>query len=146
MLPFAHVGLTLGAAWLIKGDLARRQMKSAKPTEDRGKIKPKPPAKLAESIDYRVVMVCALLPDIIDKPIGDFLFRNYFDEGRIFGHTLLFLIILTIGGIYLYKRRRKLWMLLLAFGTFTPLILDFMWLQPRTLLWPIYGLTFPREG
>ena len=144
MLPFAHIGFTLGAACLIKGGLARRQMKSVKPAEDHGKIKPKAPSKLVESIDYRVVMVGALLPDIIDKPIY-FLYHNYFGEGRLFAHTLLFLITLTIGGIYLYKRRRNLWLLLLAFGTFTHLILDEMWHDPRTLLWPIYGLTFPRE-
>ena len=145
MLPFAHVGLTLGAAWLIKGGLARGQMNSVRPVEGRGKIKPTAPLKLAESIDYRVVMVGALLPDIIDKPIGDVIFRNYFGQGRIFCHTLLFLIILTTMGIYLYKSRRKLWLLLLAFGTFTHLILDGMWLEPRTILWPIYGVTFPRE-
>ena len=145
MLPLAHVGLTLGAAWLIKGGLARGQMKSVKPAEDHGKMKPTEPLRLVRNIDYRVVMVGALLPDIIDKPIGDFLFRDYFGQGRIFCHTLLFLIILVVTGIYLYKSRRKLWLLLLAFGTFTHLILDAMWLEPRTILWPIYGVTFPRE-
>ena len=128
----------------MKGSLARVQMKSINPVEDQGRVKPAAPLKLVESIDYRVVMVGALLPDLIDKPIY-FLSHNYFGEGRLFAHTLLFLIILTIGGIYLYKSRRKLWLLLLAFGTFTHLILDLMWLQPRTLLWPIYGITFPRE-
>lgn len=145
MLPLAHVGLTLGAALLVKGGLARGQMKSVKPIEDHGKMKPTERLKLAESIDYRVVMVGALLPDIIDKPIGDFLFRDYFGSGRIFCHTLLFLIILTTMGIYLYKSRRKLWLLLLAFGTFTHIVLDAMWLEPRTILWPIYGVTFPGE-
>ena len=145
MLPFSHVGLTLGAAWLIKGGLARGQMKSVNPVEGHDELKPTCRLNLAKSIDYRVVMVGALLPDIIDKPVGDVIFRDYFGQGRIFCHTLLFLIILTTIGIYLYKTRRKLWLLLLAFGTFTHLILDFMWLEPRILLWPTYGITFPRE-
>jgi inner membrane protein len=32
----------------------------------------------------------------------------------------------------------------LSFGTFTHLVLDQMWLSPRTLFWPLYGYTFER--
>ena len=59
-------------------------------------------------------------------------------------HTLLFLTLLILGGLYLYWRHKKTWLLVLSFGTFTHLILDQMWLEPRTLLWPLYGLQFEK--
>jgi len=45
----------------------------------------------------------------------------------------------------LYRSRTKVWLLVLAFGTLIHLLLDQMWLVPRTLLWPLYGFRFPPE-
>ena len=95
-------------------------------------------------MDIRILLIGSLLPDIIDKPIGQFFFRETFSHGRIFAHTLLFLIIMTAVGFYLYKWRRKVWLLTLASGTFMHLILDEMWHAPRTLFWPFLGFTFDR--
>jgi membrane-bound metal-dependent hydrolase YbcI (DUF457 family) len=97
---------------------------------------------LAERIDIRLLLIGSLLPDIIDKPVGLFFFRDIFSYGRTFCHTLLFLILITLGGLYLYWSHNKTWLLVLSFGTFTHLILDLMWLTPRTLLWPLYGFSF----
>jgi len=88
--------------------------------------------------------VGAILPDIIDKPLGMFLFPGFFSSGRIFCHTLLFLVILSSVAVYLFKRRGQTWLIALAFGTFMHLILDGMWFTPRTLLWPAYGWAFER--
>jgi inner membrane protein len=99
---------------------------------------------LANRIDIRLLLIGSLLPDIIDKPVGHFFFPDTFGTGRIFCHTLLFLILITLGGLYLYWSRKKTWLLVLSFGTFTHLILDGMWLHPKTLLWPLYGLSFER--
>jgi inner membrane protein len=99
---------------------------------------------LVTRIDYRLVLVGSLLPDIIDKPIGTLLFRNFFSNGRIFSHTLLFLAILTVAAVYLYRKKGQTWLVALSFGTFIHLILDGMWLAPRTLLWPVYGWAFER--
>jgi inner membrane protein len=142
MLPLAHVGLTLGAACLIKGALSRKQGTLAACTDDCSQSYVTASPKIWQMIDYRLIMLGALLPDIIDKPIG-VLFHSTFGTGRLFCHTLLFLVIVVIAGIYLYKRRHRPWLLLIAFGVFTHLILDLMWLEPRTLLWPAYGFTFP---
>jgi hypothetical membrane protein len=90
------------------------------------------------------VLVGSLLPDIIDKPVGMLLFRNFFSNGRIFSHTLLFLAILTVAAVYLYRKKGQTWLVALSFGTFIHLILDGMWLAPRTLLWPVYGWAFER--
>jgi len=99
---------------------------------------------LAGQIDYRLILVGSLLPDIIDKPVGMLLLRGSLGSGRMFCHSLLFLVILSLAAGYFYSRRRTTWLLVLSFGTFTHLILDQMWLMPQTLLWPIYGWAFER--
>ena len=50
-------------------------------------------------IDYRAVLVGSILPDIIDKPIGAYLFRSTFHNSRIFAHTLLFSVLLMLMGV-----------------------------------------------
>ncbi len=99
---------------------------------------------LADRADIRLLLIGSLLPDIVDKPIGRFLFRDTFSNGNIYCHTLLFLIVITLAGLYLYRSWKQTWLLVLSFGTFTHLILDTTWQTPRTLLWPLYGLSFER--
>lgn len=96
-------------------------------------------------LDYRIILVSSMLPDVIDKPIGMFFFRETYSNGRIFGHILLFFILTILTGLYLYKRRNKTWALALSIGIFTHLIFDQMWQEPRTLFWPLLGLSFERE-
>jgi len=148
MLFFGHIGITTGVVLLADSVSARLTHRSAgnPPSEAHG-IFPGLHAvdSIIRNIDMRIIMVGSLLPDIIDKPIGHFFFKEFFSNGRIFSHSLLFLILLSLTGVILYKTRRATWMLALAFGTFVHLILDRMWLAPSTLLWPVYGWAFPRE-
>ena len=44
----------------------------------------------------------ALIPDLIDKPVGHILFAETLDSGRLFGHGLLFVGILLAAGIISY--------------------------------------------
>ncbi len=160
MLLFGHAGITLGTAVLLNGILTKIQTIVTKTNQ----LKEQPQAStrtpvyrssssssvppwftsLADRIDIRLLLIGSLLPDIIDKPIGRFLFRETYNNGSIFCHTLLFLIVITAGGLYLYRYRNKTWLLALSFGTFIHLILDGMWLAPQTLLWPLYGFSFER--
>ena len=128
MLLFAHPGITLGAATLFA---------------DAVKRKPSWFAPLSRYLDIRWLLVGSLLPDIIDKPIGQYIFKDTFDNGRIFSHTLLFFIIISAIGVFLYIKQRRTWMLALASGVFTHLILDEMWQTPATLFWPWLGFRFP---
>ncbi len=161
MLLFGHAGLTLGAATLLARSLAGRRFfsrtdnEATEPSRDFSQAAPTPSAPprkqasrlttLGNYMDVRVLLVGSLLPDIIDKPLGIFFFRETLSNGRIFCHTLLFLLAITVFGLYLYRRPRQTWLLVLAFGTFTHLILDQMWRSPRTLFWPLYGFAFDRE-
>lgn len=156
MLLFAHTGITLGSALLLGNALSKGYSQRSLPqcivaTSASSSLQPDSVDNtlpwfnsLARKIDYRLILVGALLPDIVDKPVGTLLFRDFFSNGRIFCHTLLFLVTLGIAAVWLYRRQGTTWLLALSFGTFIHLILDQMWLMPHTLLWPIYGWAFER--
>lgn len=148
MLFFGHIGITTGTVLLansVSAKLTHRSTDNSYP-ESKGISRGwRSVDSIIRNIDMRIIMVGSLLPDIIDKPLGHYLLANFFSNGRIFSHSLLFLIVLSVIGVILYKTRKWTWMLALAFGTLVHLILDQMWNSPSTLLWPVYGWTFPRE-
>ena len=141
MLIFGHAGITLGAAALLNGALSKSCLPTAQGCTSGSKASWL--TSLGNHIDIRLLLIGSILPDIVDKPIGLYLFRDSFSTGRIFCHTLLFLSIITVAGLYLFKSRGKVRLLILSFGTLAHLILDQMWLVPQALLWPLYGFTFP---
>ena len=154
MLLFAHTGITLGAGMLLSNlttahftRVVTRPQQSplASQESDRHEGVGTPRREsLSRHVDLRLLLIGSLLPDIIDKPIGIFFFRETFNNGRIFGYSLLFLATISFIGFYLYKHRRKTWLLVLFFGTFMHLVLDQMWCTPHILLWPVYGFTFEK--
>lgn len=89
-------------------------------------------------------MIGSMLPDMIDKPIGEFIFFNTFNNGRIFAHTLLFIILLTILAVLAYKYWKTNSFGVLALATAFHIIQDGMMFKPRTFFWPLYGLDFPK--
>jgi len=130
MLLFAHTGITLGAAALISRTLGNNKKSWI--------------TSAGDYLDVRLLMIGSLLPDIIDKPVGQLLFRETLSNGRIFSHTILFLALIAAAGLYLHQRRHKSWLLVLSFGTLTHLILDQMWRIPQTLFWPLFGFSFDK--
>jgi len=143
VLILGHTGITLGAVTALELALQRGRRD--------GPDAPATPAaktswfvRLAARLDIRVLLVGALLPDIIDKPLGHILFAESLSNGRIFGHTLLFAVLLAALGWWLYRKRHRVWLLTLAAGSFCHLVCDQMWRVPRTLFWPAYGFAFDK--
>lgn len=95
------------------------------------------------SIDYRVVMLGAILPDLLDKPIGTLLLRDRFQNGRIYGHTLLFSLVLVLGIQSILRGRSARRWFVLPIACLIHLGLDSMWNDPVTLFWPLFGTKFP---
>ncbi|MCM1566710.1 MAG: metal-dependent hydrolase [Dehalobacter sp. 4CP] len=118
MIFFGHLGLTGLAAKAAEKSLGNIQ------------------------IDYRIVFVGSILPDLIDKPIGRFLFAETFHTGRVFAHTVLFLFLLLGIGYYRWQRYRKNGWLVLAGSCLCHDIFDAMWVIPQTFYWPLYGPKF----
>jgi len=124
MLLFGHIGVTL-AVFIVLG-LLDPQIKTI--------------------IDPKYLVIGSLLPDIIDKPVGMVIFSSILANGRIIGHTLLFSISILLIGLYLYDERKDIRILSLTSGTFFHLMEDQMWGDPRTLFWPLFGWSFPKDS
>ena len=124
MLLFGHTGITLVIATLLNGaanyhfSLAHQRIKSGEPQEHNIKTRltsksavtrrPFSFIALGTLLDIRLLLLGSLLPNIIDKPLGQIIFRESLSNGRIFTHTFLFLILITTAGYYLYRKRQKI--------------------------------------
>jgi membrane-bound metal-dependent hydrolase YbcI (DUF457 family) len=124
MLLFGHIGITLGIFFGISYYAPR----------------------LRTIIDPRYLAIGALLPDLIDKPLGMLIFASTISNGRMISHTLVFSLTLFLIGLYLYDKKSDIRVITLASGSFFHLIEDQMWTTPHTLFWPFLGWYFPKDS
>lgn len=120
MLLLSHVGFTTAAVKLVETGLRLRQ------------------------VDYRIVIVFSLLPDLIDKPLSKLLESSFMYESRAVGHSLVFL-----GAIGLFAAVRWFWnkdtgLFLVFLAAFFHDVFDVMWFHPGIFFWPIEGWQFPK--
>jgi membrane-bound metal-dependent hydrolase YbcI (DUF457 family) len=120
MLPLAHIGFTTVAVKALDSVVKFRHM------------------------DYRLLLVVSLLPDLVDKPLAKLLSKSYEYESRAVGHSLVFLgfVALIMGFFWLSNWRAGFWPFVL--GTLSHDVLDVMWWHPGIFYWPIEGLQFPK--
>ncbi len=97
-------------------------------------------------MDLRFLALGAVLPDLIDLPIGIAMWDTY-GTPRLGAHSLLFGAIVMVAVLLATRRgpRRKQWMLL-AVGVLMHILLDALWRQPETLWWPFLGSSFATSG
>jgi hypothetical protein len=81
----------------------------------------------------------AVLPDLIDKPVGFIIFGGVLDNGRIWCHSLLVAAIVLLAGLLAGKVRETPLLVAAAIGILSHQILDLMWRQPRTWYYPLLG-------
>ncbi len=101
---------------------------------------------LADRLNTRAVvlpcMIGALLPDLVDKPLGILVLGGSLGGGRIFLHTLLFLLVLLLAGVVVYRRYGPA-LLAVGVGVASHQALDLMWTIPRNWLYPLLGPAKP---
>ncbi len=95
-------------------------------------------------VDYRIVAVASLLPDLIDKPIGRLLLRDRYESGRIYSHTLLLNLALFCV-LFFMRGRGKRTFVLVPISSLLHLAEDGVWSTPQVFWWPLFGTAFPRE-
>ena len=90
------------------------------------------------AVDYRLVMLGALLPDVIDAPFG----------GIRYAHTLVasaavlaVVMVATVG-----KRRLRRRLLGVPIGMLVHLVLDGVWTDARVFWWPFRGWSLATAG
>lgn len=81
----------------------------------------------------------AILPDLIDKPLGHVILQSTLDSGRIYAHALLFVGMVALAGVLYWRSKTSLAILAVAAGVASHLVLDNMWGDPVALLWPALG-------
>jgi hypothetical protein len=113
-----HIGLTMAIVWFVM----------------RGNVR----------VDYRIVAVASLLPDLVDKPIGRIFFRSEFESGRLFGHTLLLNVALFCV-LFFMRGKAKRKFVLVPTASLLHLAQDAMWSTPEVFWWPLFGTEFPRS-
>jgi inner membrane protein len=152
MFLFAHIGITLGSAILISGVVSGARARAAKCSNASLKMVPDNLSEksktsipdfigltaLSNFLDIRVLMLGSIITDIIDKPLSFLGFGN----GVFITHTLLVTLLVLLAGLWMTFVYKKTWMLAIAYGMVTHLILDTLWSFPHTLFWPLYGWNF----
>lgn len=99
-----------------------------------------------DRMDLRMLLLGALLPDLVDTPIG-LVFFDSLGSVRLFTHGLLLAATVMMAVVVGTRRGRprKLWMPL-AIGLLFHIVLDALWLDPETLWWPLFGVSFTAAG
>lgn len=155
MKLFGHVGLTLAAAYaadravrsrLVRSPSAQRSGAQA-PGGDASMAPEKTAGPTPLHLDFRLVILGSLLPDLIDKPLGLWLAPELVNHGlRSFGHTVIVALAFLAVALLISRSRRRPSMAALAASSAGHLVLDQMWRQPAIALWPGLGWAFPEKA
>jgi len=92
--------------------------------------------------DRRWFLPCAagaILPDLIDKPLGYLIFPDTIGYGRVYSHTILVAILILILGLAIWNAKHDPGVIAVGVGILSHQILDRMWLQPKNWYYPLLG-------
>ncbi len=134
MFLLGHMGITVGIVYLLAWLISTRI------------IKGKPDTSLPMEIDFRIVIIAAILPDIIDKIVGLIILKEEISNGRLFTHSIVITGIFSIC-LLVFAKIKSGHIIKSLFYTsplYFHLLLDRMWEEPPTLFWPLLGTSFPR--
>ncbi|AKB76723.1 hypothetical protein MSHOH_0240 [Methanosarcina horonobensis HB-1 = JCM 15518] len=123
MFIFGHIGITLGIFYFLSRLFPGKNI----------------------PVDIKWIAFGALLPDLIDKPLGRIILAEAVGSGRIFAHTLIFAILLGLAAYYNFYQKGWKVPLVIAGASFCHLLEDQMWNSPRAFFWPLLGWEFPRD-
>jgi membrane-bound metal-dependent hydrolase YbcI (DUF457 family) len=133
MLLLGHIGITLGIIYVLAWLIYAKNMKALSD----------PSSKLP--VDFRIVIISAMIPDIVDKIVGMVILKEEISNGRIFTHTIIITGIIGASIFNLVQiKYKKIIIMLYILPTFIHLFLDRLWEDFHTLFWPIFGLGYNR--
>ena len=126
MLLSGHVGLTVGVIKVFEKIIPRKNITSS------------------NFVDYRIVMVGSILPDIIDKPLVQIIYGLQYHSGHFIAHSFVFSVALISIGIILLILKRTKNFFLLGICCLIHQLFDKLMLLPSVFL-PIYLVSIPVE-
>jgi hypothetical protein len=92
-------------------------------------------------IDYRFVLLGAVLPDVVDALLA--VWAGPAGGDRYVAHSLLAPCLVAAVVVLVARGERRLALFGLAVGWLLHLVTDGMWQRPQTFLWPAFGTDFP---
>jgi hypothetical protein len=92
-------------------------------------------------VDVRFLFLGAVLPDLIDLPIGTLILADRYATGELWSHSLIIPTLYMAAVLLVTRRgrRRRAWMAL-GVGWLFHLLLDGMWVDQGVFLWPLFGI------
>lgn len=96
-------------------------------------------------MDLRWVLVGALLPDLVDKPIGSVFFNDTLGSDRLVAHAVVFPVVAMFVVLLVTPRgsASRKGLIGLVIGALFHLVLDAAWADPEAFWWPFFGFEFP---
>lgn len=91
-------------------------------------------------IDYRFVLLGAVVPDLIDGVLSATTYEGW--SGRGISHTLAAVVVVALIVILGTRGETRLALFGLPVGWLLHLVGDGMWSSPETFLWPAFGTAF----
>lgn len=91
-------------------------------------------------IDYRWILVGAILPDLIDGLLSVAVYDG--GSGRGVAHSIAAVVVVAVGVLLFTRGTTRLSLFGLAVGWLLHLVADGMWQSPETFLWPAFGPNF----
>ncbi len=91
-------------------------------------------------VDVRFLLLGAVLPDLVDLPVGGWILADRFATGELWFHSLMLPTVYMASVMILTRRgrRRRAWMAL-GVGWLFHLLLDGTWASQEVFLWPFFG-------
>lgn len=95
-------------------------------------------------VDLRFLLLGAILPDLIDLPIGTLLLADRYSTGELWFHSLTLASIYMVVVLLTTRRgRRRRAFMALGVGWLFHLLLDGMWTDAEVFFWPFFGWDLP---
>jgi hypothetical protein len=133
MFLLGHIGITLGIIYLLAFFIYSNKK------DARSKAKGKLP------LDFRIIIFAAILPDIVDKVVGMMILKEEISNGRLFTHSIIITGIIGICVLNLAQIKiPRIKTLIYILPVYIHLILDRLWENPSTFLWPLLGFGYER--
>jgi LexA-binding, inner membrane-associated putative hydrolase len=144
-----HITIACAAVWagsrLIASRPDQQQARPVMNPDDFSQSSGVDGGLFAGTIDYRLVALGSLLPDMVDRAIRATSGRTWSRDQHLLGHTLLLNAPVVVAGISLARRRQDARLLAVGAAAMTHLLVDPVIQSPRTLLWPLLGRDFPES-